>query len=239
VPIRKIATLLLLPILKNKMINREMVKSDSCDASKVAYDNTIKDASNALLTYASCNSADAINYPMEKTVQSVINPIQQRTITLVPIIQSINNQNTTYTALVTSTKALIAATQPLTDYKTILQGQLDATLQQNTSLQQQIASNANTTMASMALIPDLSKGGPFGTSNVQQGIMYSFLTFYSLFFILLSVVIYLKFKNSLPSSMLITGILVLLGTAGVGAYFCAVYSLFLFDVQSLITTITV
>ena len=210
-----------------------MVKSDSCDASKVRYDNTIKDASSALLTYASCNSADAVNYPMEKTVQSVINPIQQRTITLVPIIESINNQNATYTALVTSTKALIAATQPLTDYKTILQGQL------NTSLQQQIASNANTTMASMALIPDLSNGGPFGTSNVQQGIMYSFLTFYSLFFILLSVVIYLKFKNSLPSSMLITGILVLLGAAGVGAYFCAVYSLFLFDVQSLITTITV
>jgi hypothetical protein len=52
-------------------------------------------------------------------------------------------------------------------------------------------------------------------------------------------VIYLKFKNSLPSSLLITGILVLLAAAGTGAYFCAAYSLFLFDVQSLVTTITV
>jgi len=216
-----------------------MVKTNACDASKVLYNNTIKDASNAVSNYASCNSADAVNYPMDKTVQTAISPSQQRTNTVKPIIDAINNQNTTYTALVTSTKALIAATQPLTNYKTILQAQLAATTIQNASMQKQIASDANSTMLTMAATPDLSNGGPFGTSSVQQGVLWGFLSFYSLFFILLSVIIYLKFKNSIRSSVLITGIVVLLGAAGTGAYFCAAYSLFLFDVQSLVTTITV
>lgn len=216
-----------------------MVKTDICTELQGKYVQSINAASSAVSNYSSCNTNDPNAYRMEYTVQSVISPSQQRINTISPIINSIGDKANTYTALVTSTKALIAATQPLTDYKSILQGQLDATLQQNASMQQQITTDANSTRISMAITPDLSNGGPFGTSSVQQGIMYSFLAFYSLFFVLLSLIIYLKFKNSLSSSMLITGIVVLLVAAGIGAYFCAVYSLFMFDAQSLVSTVTV
>jgi len=92
-------------------------------------------------------------------------------------------------------------------------------------------------MLNLASTPDLSNGGPFGTANVQQGVLYGLLSFYSLFFILLSAVIYLKLKNSMPSYVVILGILVLLAGAGVGAYYLAFTSFFIFDVQSLVTSI--
>jgi len=216
-----------------------MVVSETCNTANREYISAKITMANKTKAYEQCAGTDATYPAVDERLQPVPDPRTQRTNTVTPIIDAINDQNTTYTALITSTKALIAATQPLIDYKTILQGQLAATSIQNASMQKQIASNANSTMISMAATPDLSKGGPFGTSNVQQGVMYSFLSFYSFFFILLSAVIYLKLKNSVSMSLLIIGILILLTGAGAGAYFCAAYSLFLFDVQSLVTTITV
>jgi hypothetical protein len=218
-----------------------MVKSDTCDTAQNKYIAEKIAMTNAQIAYARCVGTDPA-YPTSSynmALQPVIDPKTDRMRQVLPVVQNISNQASLYASLITSTKALIAATQPLTDYKTILQGQLNATLQQNASMEQQITTDAAITMANLAITPDLSKGGPFGTSNVQQGVLWGFLAFYSLFFILLSVVIYLKFKNSVSSSLLITGIIVMLAAAGVGAYFTAAYSLFLFDVQSLITTVTV
>lgn len=216
-----------------------MVVSETCNTAKREYISAKITMTNKTNAYEPCAETDATYPAVDERLQPVPDPRTQRTNTLTPIIDAINNQNTTYTALVTSIKALISAMQPLTDYKTILQNQLASTSTNNAVIQKQIASNANSTMISMAATPDLSKGGPFGTSNVQQGVLWGFLSFYSFFFILLSAVIYLKLKNSVSMSLLIIGILILLAGAGAGAYFCAAYSLFLFDVQSFVTTIKV
>jgi hypothetical protein len=209
----------------------------SCDTALNDYTVAKINIDNAVSKYETCRNTNSNLPPVDKTLQPVPNPTSQRITTVQPLLQTINNQTATYTALITSTKALIAATQPLIDYKTILQGQLDATGQQNQTLQQQIVTDANLLNQTMASIPDLSNAGPFGTANVQSGVSYAFLSFYSFFFILLSVLLYWRFKNSFPKSLLITGIVIMLLAAGAGAYFCAIssnYGLGLVDPQSFI-----
>jgi len=218
-----------------------MVKSTTCDTAQNNYIAGKIAMTNAQTAYGKCIGSDpaysSSSYTM--ALQPVVNSNTLRMNQVAPILQTINNQSVTYSALITSTKALIAATQPLKDYKSILQNQLNATAQENQSVQQQITTNANTMTQTMASIPDLSNAGPFGTANAQSGVGYAFLSFYSVFFLLLSAVIYIKFKNSVSGSLLITGIVLLLGAAGAGAYCCAVYGLGLQDPQSLITTLTV
>lgn len=216
-----------------------MVKSDTCNTAQNNYIAGKIAMGNAETAYEKCAGTDAAYPALDKTLQPVVDPKTTRTKEINPFLQTMAEKSSLYTSLITSTKALIAATQPLTDYKTILQEQLNSTLVQNASMQQQITTNANTTMLTMASTPDLSSGGPFGTSNVQQGVLWGFLSFYSLFFLLLSVIIYLKFKNSLSSALLITGIVILLIAAGLGAFYAATFSLYLFDIQSLMTTVTV
>jgi len=215
-----------------------MVKSDTCDRLQGTYVQAITAASSAVSNYTICNTNDPTIYRMQYTVQQAVDPVIQRSNTIRPILDSINNQAATYATLITSTKALIAATQPLNNYKTILQGQLDATAQQNKTLQEQITTDANAINQGMASIPDLSNAGPFGTATMQQGVGYGFLSIYSFFFILFSVFLYLRFKKSFSGSLLITGILLLLGGAGAGAYFIAIYGLGLQHPQSLIASLT-
>jgi len=214
-----------------------MVVSDTCDTAKNEYISAKIAIANKTKAYQPCAGTDEAYPAVDETLQPVADPKTQNINTVSPIVQSINDSTTTYTALVTSTKALLAATQPLTDYKTILQNQLNATTQHNQSLQQKITTETNSMNQTMAAIPDLSNAGPFGASNVQQGVGYAFLTFYSFFFILLSVFLYIYFKNSISSSLLITGIVLVIGLAGLIAYICAVYGLGLVDPQYLVFTL--
>jgi hypothetical protein len=155
-------------------------------------------------------------------VQPVISPEDQRRTIATTLQQKMNDQYAIYTSYIASTKAIIAATEPLRSYKAILQGQLDATTIQNESIKQQITTNSNTVTQIAETIPDLSNSGAFGASNVQWGIGFPFLIFYSLFFILLVTVLYLRFRDSGYRSAVIVGLILLLGGAATGAYFFSV-----------------
>jgi hypothetical protein len=127
-----------------------------------------------------------------------------------------------YTGMLATTKALIVATEPLRTYKDLLQRQLTANSNQISSMQQQISSGANQINSVNSKIPDLSNTGPFGSTNDRTGVGIAFLVFYSLFFLSLSAVLYLRFKESVQKTLLIIGILIMLGGAGAGAYFLSI-----------------
>ena len=118
--------------------------------------------------------------------------------------------------MLATTKALVVATEPLKTYKDILQSQLTNNMNQVISTKQKIASGASQINSVNSQIPELSNTGPFGTTNNRRGVGIAFLVFYSLFFLSLSAVLYLRFKESVQKSLLIIGILIMLGGAGTG-----------------------
>jgi hypothetical protein len=162
-----------------------------------------------------------VNYVLQKTGLNDALKAQQA-----QDLQALNlrftNAVANYTGMLATTKALIVATEPLKTYKNILQSQLSTDTSQVNSIKQKIASGANQINSVNSQIPDLSNTGPFGSTNNRRGIGIAFLVIYSLFFISLSAVLYLRFKESVQKSLLITGILILLGGAGTGAYFLSI-----------------
>jgi hypothetical protein len=191
---------------------------DQCTQLQGAYVQTNVAFKNATSTYqAVCPTAN-----ITERVQPVISPADQRRAIATTLQQKMNDQYAIYTSYIASTKALIAATEPLRSYKAILQGQLDATTIQNESMKQQITTSANTVNQIATVVPDLSNNGPFGAPNLQFGVGYAFLVFYSLFFILLVTVLYLRFRDSGYRSAVIAGIVILLIGATIGAYFFSV-----------------
>ena len=178
---------------------------------------------NATSAYQTCSATNSSQYPApDQILQPVPDPVTQRKTIADTLQTQFNDQVALYTSLLTSTKALIAATQPLKDYKSILTNQLNANNKQNQTLEQQITTGSNTINQVNSQIPELSNNGPFGATNLQDGVAYGFLTFYSLFFLSLSAVLYLRFKNTISPAILIIGILIMLGGATTGAYYCAI-----------------
>ena len=201
------------------------VSQDQCTTYSGAYTQAITNTTTATNNYEQCKTDQPSVYntnPITQTLQSVVDPVVQRKTIANALQTKFNDQVALYTSLLSSTKALIAATQPLNDYKTILTNQLESTNKENTSLLQKIQTYSNVINQTSNSIPELSNTGPFGATNLQNGVGYSFLTFYSLFFISLSAVLYLQFKNTISPSLLITGIVLMLGGAAAGAYFCAI-----------------
>ena len=133
-----------------------------------------------------------------------------------------SNAVANYTGMLATTKALVVATEPLKTYKDILQSQLTNNMNQVISTKQKIASGASQINSVNSQIPELSNTGPFGTTNNRRGVGIAFLVFYSLFFLSLSAVLYLRFKESVQKSLLIIGILIMLGGAGTAAYFLSI-----------------
>jgi hypothetical protein len=178
---------------------------------------------NTTSAYETCSKENPSQYPApDQILQPIPDPVAQRKTIADALQTKFNDQVALYTSLLSSTNALIAATQPLKDYKSILTSQLNANNQQNQILQEQVTTGSNSINQINTQLPDLSNNGPFGATNLQNGVGYSFLTFYSLFFLSLSAVLYLKFKNTVSPSLLITGIIIMVGGAAAGAYFCAV-----------------
>ena len=176
---------------------------------------------NATATYQTCSTQNPSQYSApDQILQPIPDPVVQRTTIANTLQTQFNDQVALYTSLLSSTKALIAATQPLTDYKSILTNQLNATNQQNQILLQQITTGANTINQVNTQVPELVSNGPFGSTNLQSGITYTFLSFYSLFFISLSAVLYLRFKNTVSLYLLITGIIIMIACAAVAAFMC-------------------
>jgi hypothetical protein len=214
--------------------------NSTCSAKQGTYIQSMGAFQQAELAYKPCSTTDQTTYnqyPIIQTIQPIPNPKQILVDTRAILLSQYNTLIASYSSLLSSTKALIAATQPLQSYKSMLQSQLDASSQQMNMIQQQIATESTIITQTNATNPELSNIGPFGTSNVQTGVSAAFLTFYSIFFILISAILYLQFKNSVSSASLIIGIILLLTAAGTGAYFCAIsndYGLGLLDPQSLI-----
>jgi len=201
------------------------VSQDQCTTYSGAYTQAITNITTATNNYEQCKTDQPSVYntnPITQTLQSIVDPVTQRKTIANALQTKFNDQVALYTSLLSSTKALIAATQPLNDYKTILTNQLESTNKENTSLLQKIQTYSNVINQTSNSIPELSNTGPFGATNLQNGIGYSFLTFYSLFFISLSAVLYLQLKNTVSPSLLITGIVLMVGGAAAGAYFCAI-----------------
>ena len=213
----------------------------SCTRLYGKYIETQNDYVTATGNLQFCNRDYPNKNPINYSTQKVLSPSDQKKNTIDPLGQQFNDQVALYTSLVGSTKALIAATQPLKDYKSILQQQLNQTSEQNQSMQQKITTSTNIINQESAAVPDLSNAGPFGTPNLQKGVGYAFLAFYILFFILLSVFLYIQFKNSGSVALVITGIFLMLVAAGAGAYFFCIssdYGLGLADAQSFIKSIS-
>jgi len=199
------------------------MESDACNTAKNNYIAAKITMTNATSAYQTCSAQNPSQYVApDQTLQPVPDPVAQRKTIADTLQTQFNDQVALYTSLLSSTKALIAATQPLKDYKSILTNQLNATNQQNQTMQEQLTTGSNTINQVNSQVPELVSNGPFGAANLQNGVAYSFLTLYSLFFLSLSVVVYLQFKNIISPSLLIIGIIIMLGGAATGAYFCAV-----------------
>jgi len=195
----------------------------TCNTAKNNYVAAKITMTNATSAYQTCSAQNPSQYSApDQILQPVPDPVAQRKTIADALQVKFNDQVALYTSLLTSTKALIAATQPLKDYKSILTNQLNATNQQNQTLQEQLTTGSNVINQVNSQVPELSNHGPFGATNIQNGVAYTFLTFYSLFFLSLSTVLYLQFKNTISPSLLITGIIIMVGCAATGAYFCAI-----------------
>lgn len=192
-----------------------------CNTAKNNYIAAKITMTNATDAYQPCSTSNPSEYPTpDQTLQPIPDPVAQRKMIADALQTKFNDQVALYTSLLSSTNALIAATQPLKDYKSILTSQLNTNNKQNQILQEQVTSGSNTINQVNSKVPELVRNGPFGSTNLQKGVTYAFLTLYSLFFISLSAVLYLQFKNTVSPSLLITGIVIMLGGAAAGAYFC-------------------
>jgi len=213
----------------------------SCDSLYGDYIQKQTGFTSASSTLKMCNTSDPTKYPMNMSLQPVITPAQQRYNTAQPLQAQFNSQLTLYTSLVASTKAFIAAAQPLQTYKSILESQLNGATINNKNLQQQIATNTNTVNQVSVTVPQLSHIGPFGAKDLKTGVGYSFLVTYSLFFILVAVVLYIRFSQTGSKPVLIICLLIMLAAAATGAYFFAIstdYGLGLANPQAYITDVT-
>ena len=191
-----------------------------CNTAKNNYIAAKITMTNATDAYQPCSTSNPSEYPApDQILQPIPDPVAQRKTIANALQTKFNDQVALYTSLLSSTNALIAATQPLKDYKSILTSQLNANNKQNQILQEQVTTGSNTINQVNSEVPELASNGPFGSINLQNGVTYTFLTLYSLFFMSLSAVLYLQFKNTVSFSVLIPGIGIMLGGATIGGYY--------------------
>ena len=213
----------------------------SCDSLYGDYIQKQTGFASASSNLKMCNTSDPTKYPMNMSLQPVITPAQQRYNTAQPLQAQFNSQLTLYTSLVASTKAFIAAAQPLQTYKSILESQLNGATTTNQNIQKQIATNTDIVNQVSVAVPQLSHIGPFGAKDLKTGVGYSFLVTYSLFFILVAIVLYIRFSQTGSKAVLIICLLIMLVAAAAGAYFFAIstdYGLGLANPQAYITDVT-
>ena len=106
------------------------VSQDQCTTYSGAYTQAITNTTTATNNYEQCKTDQPSVYntnPITQTLQSIVDPVVQRKTIANALQTKFNDQVALYTSLLSSTKALIAATQPLNDYKTILTNQLEST----------------------------------------------------------------------------------------------------------------
>jgi len=199
------------------------IAKNNYTAAKITMANTTSE-------YEKCSKENPSQYSApDQILQPIPDPQTQRQIVADTLKSQLNEKLASYTALLTSTKALMAATQPLKNYKSILQTQLNATSQQNETLKQTITSGEQTVNASISADPQLSNTGPFGTINSRTGIIIGFLFFNSLFYILLSIVLYLRYKNSISPGVLYSGLAMLILFGGIGGGYMSYIVLSMWD----------
>jgi len=194
--------------------------SDSCVAIQGNYIQTQMAFSAASNNYQQCNTSNPSQYPITQVLQPVAAIAEQRQDIANLMQYTFQSLVTQYENAYTSAAAITYGVDPLNEYKSILQSQLDDTTALNGTLEQEIASNTNSVNQELAVIPQLTSAGPFGFYNTYDAVGYVFFSFYILFFILLSIVLYVVFKNIYGLGTLLTGIGVVLGAATVGGYFC-------------------
>ena len=194
----------------------------TCPALEGAYIQQERSFSKTIDAYTPCNTADPNEYPMPYIIEDVPNPAAQRIEVYTELSNQFNNLSGSYVGTYQIGKALVSAALPMEAYNFILTSQLDILNAENETIKSGIASGTNTINQLNDLVPDLSNTGPFGATNLKSGMAYGFLSAYGVFFISLGAVLYMRYKNSVPTIVLLTGILLLLGGAGAGAYFCAI-----------------
>jgi len=216
-------------------------QAPSCDSLYGDYIQKQTGFASASSTLKMCNTSYPDKYPMNMSLQPVVTPAQQRYNTAQPLQAQFNSQVALYTSLVASTKAFIAAAQPLQTYKSILESQLNGVTTNNKNLKQQIATNTNTVNQVSVAVPQLSNIGPFGAKDLKTGVGYAFLVTYSLFFILVAIVLYIRFSQTGSKAVLIICLLIMLAAAATGAYFFAIstdYGLGLANPRAYVTDVT-
>jgi hypothetical protein len=198
----------------------------TCPTLQGNYIQQERSFSNTIDAYTPCNNADPNTYPMPYIIEDVPDPYVQRNEAAIKLTNQFWSLAGSYHAAYFTGSALQSAALPMEAYNFILTSQLEILNAENQTIKDGIASGTNTINQINAMVPELSNTGPFGATNLKSGMAYGFLTAYGVFFISLCAVLYIRYKNTIPTSVLWIGILLLLGGACAGAYFCAVSKTF-------------
>jgi hypothetical protein len=197
----------------------------TCDSNSQALYNTAQSTFvEAAATYGLCTAQNPTTYPSpSKSLQPTSSQAQSNTKDTVELKAKFEGNKVIYSNMVQTVKVMMAAAEPLTEYRTILNKQLNEKQTINTKLETKIATGANEFNGVAVEFEDLSHTGPFGFSNIKRGVGYTFLAMYNLFFLVLGIVLFVRFKNSLGTILMIVIVILLLITAGLIEYFFLLY----------------
>jgi hypothetical protein len=197
----------------------------TCDTnSKPLYDTAKSTFVAAAATYELCTGQNPTAYPPpSESLQPISSQAQSNTKEAAELKVKFEKNKTIYSNMLQTVKVMKAAAEPLTEYRTILNKQLNDKQTINAKLETKISTGANEFNGVAAEFEDLSNTGPFGFANTKLGVGYVFLGMYSLFFIVLGIVLFVRFKNSLGTIPMLVIVILLLIAAGLIEYFLLLY----------------
>ena len=177
----------------------------------VTAENTFNKDPN-VVGYKICSAQNPTIYQPLPTLQSSPTQSQLNAQEVAQLYGNYQGNTVLYSSLLQSVKVMMAAAEPLTEYRELLNIQLSVQTQENKGFESQLTTSTN--MANNLNSGNiLSNTGPFGFATIRQGIGYSFMGVYNSFFLLLAIAFYIRFKNSLGMIPTILGILIVLAGA--------------------------
>jgi hypothetical protein len=194
------------------------------DNSKPIYQTAENSFRQAATAYALCTAQNPSTYtPPSNSLQPTSSQSQSNAMQTAELKTKFEGNKIIYSNMLQTVKVMMAAAEPLTEYRTILNNQLNDKKNINAKLETKIATGANEFNGIAVAFEDLSHTGPFGFSNIKLGVGYAFLAVYNLFFLVLGIVLFVRFKNSLGTIPMIIIVILLLIGAGLIEYFVLVY----------------
>jgi hypothetical protein len=165
-----------------------------------------------VIAYNLCSSQNSSIYKPLPIIQSDMPQSQKNTIEVAELHGQHQGNTTTYSSLLQSVKVMMAAAEPLTNYRFLLNQQLLTQTAVNKGLENSLTTNAEVVNI-LNSGTNLSSTGPFGYANTRVGIGYTFLGIYNIFFLVLAISLYVRFKNAIGGIVMGFILFLLLGGA--------------------------